>query len=245
MRAGPGLRLLRAAVFAAACVVLAAAGHTFAAGPGVPPGSLAAGWLLVFLVTSVLAGRERRSLPAIAAFLTAAQLALHTLFGLGRTGHGGPAQETTDTLLCHGHAAGLSNADAARLGHDAGLGPAGGHLTGTGESLASLADGSMLLGHLLAALAAGWLLRRGEAALWQLVRLSARSAPRALIPPVLRRALLLTRALSSPLLLVPVAGPQPGTGHHRPTPVTQGTMLPDSVIRRGPPQRAEQLILAA
>src|SRR5437763_1966421 len=83
VRAGAGMRLLRAAVFTAVCVVLAAAGHTAASGRTVPVWSLAFGWLAVFAVVAPLAGRER-SLPGIAAALAAGQLALHTAFGAGQ-----------------------------------------------------------------------------------------------------------------------------------------------------------------
>src|SRR4051794_31835685 len=83
VRAGPGMRLLRAAVFTAVCVVLAAAGHTLASGAPVPVWSLVFGWLAVLAVVAPLAGRER-TLPGIAAALAAGQLALHTVFGAGQ-----------------------------------------------------------------------------------------------------------------------------------------------------------------
>jgi hypothetical protein len=58
-RSGNDLRILRAAVFAAVCVVLAGAGHTLASRAGVPWWSLGAGFLGVVVVAAPLAGRER------------------------------------------------------------------------------------------------------------------------------------------------------------------------------------------
>lgn len=84
-RSGADLRILRAAVFTAVCVVLAAVGHGLASRAPVPPWTLGAGFLAVFALALPLAGRER-SLPGIAALLAVGQAALHTLFGLG--GHG-------------------------------------------------------------------------------------------------------------------------------------------------------------
>jgi hypothetical protein len=83
VRAGAGLRLLRAAVFTAVCVVLAAGGHSLASGRTVPVGALVCGWLAVFAVTAPLAGRER-SLPGIAALLAVGQIALHAVFSMGQ-----------------------------------------------------------------------------------------------------------------------------------------------------------------
>ncbi|RBL79430.1 hypothetical protein DDE05_58000, partial [Streptomyces cavourensis] len=83
--AGAGLRLMRAAVFTAVCVVLSAAGHSFAAGAPVPAWTLLAGFLGVLAVASALAGRER-SLRSIAGALAGGQLVLHVLFAYGSHG---------------------------------------------------------------------------------------------------------------------------------------------------------------
>ncbi|MGW4106419.1 hypothetical protein ACWEGV_25725, partial [Streptomyces sp. NPDC004976] len=58
-RSGRGLRVLRAAVFAAVCVVLAGAGHTVAARATVPLWTLGAGFLCAVAVAVPLAGRVR------------------------------------------------------------------------------------------------------------------------------------------------------------------------------------------
>ncbi len=278
MTAGAGLRLLRAAVFAAACATLAAAGHLTTGGPGIALWALALGWIAVFVVAVPLAGRERRSAPALAAVLAVAQLALHCLYCLGQHagthataaggsgssgtaghGHHSAALELANRLLCNDHAAGLTEAEATRIVTAAGLdptGPAGTaapampHPGGAGlaDAVASLASWPMLLGHLLAALVAGWLLRRGEAALWRLVRLSVRWSTEALaalatlpLPGYLRR--LLRALFGGPRPYAP-AGRPPPPGHH-PTPATRGTVLPHAVTRRGPPRVHSQLVLAA
>ncbi|NEC47108.1 hypothetical protein G3I18_00680, partial [Actinospica acidiphila] len=86
-RAGRGLRILRAAVFAAVCVVLAGAGHSLASCDAVPLWTLGAGFLAAVAVAVPLAGRTR-PLPVITALLAGGQTALHTLFGLGQHGAG-------------------------------------------------------------------------------------------------------------------------------------------------------------
>ncbi|MDG4864185.1 hypothetical protein P8605_39195, partial [Streptomyces sp. T-3] len=84
-RAGEDLRLLRAAVFAAVCVVLSAGGHALASCAAVPLWTLAAGFVAVLAVAAPLAGRAR-SMPGIAGGLAIGQLGLHVLFGLGQHG---------------------------------------------------------------------------------------------------------------------------------------------------------------
>ncbi|CAM5462163.1 hypothetical protein STENM36S_08747 [Streptomyces tendae] len=105
--------MLRAAVFVAVCVVLAAAGRTRASCAAVPLWSLGAGFLGAVLVVVPLAGR-RRSLPGIVTLLALGQTALHALFGLGQ--HGTVA---TPVTASGGGAGALSDASlvqqAARL----------------------------------------------------------------------------------------------------------------------------------
>ncbi|UQI48875.1 hypothetical protein M1P56_33465 [Streptomyces sp. HU2014] len=203
-RAGADLRLIRAAVFTAVCVLLSAGGHVLASCASVPLWTLGAGCALVLALVLPLAGRER-SLPGIAAGLAVGQLALHTLFGLGQHSAGvTPRQAGSEgrlitfaaKLICNQPHT-MSAADARRVITQAGLDPAVHPMrmgavpapaapgTGTSMPLDRLLDSllgalplslPMLLGHLLAALAAGWLLRRGEVALWRVVALSGRPA---------------------------------------------------------------------
>ncbi|MFI8349268.1 hypothetical protein [Streptomyces sp. NPDC085596] len=278
-RPGPRVRLLRAAVFAAVCVVLAAAGHTVASCVNVPLWTLGAGFLGSLLVMAPLAGRAR-SVPAIAALLALGQLALHTLFGLGQhtaaTGggtpmgamgsmgsmgsmgaaHSGAASDEmvqrAAQLLCGSGPATLTPGHAYRLLLDARLidasgrftdqAPAAGHAYDMAGSPATwLPSLPMLLGHLLAALAVGWLLRRGDLAVLRLIELSTHGVAEGALVRSLRAALALTRALYAGLL--PATGPVPRvrrTGRDE-APAPQAAALQHSVIRRGPPADAFRL----
>ncbi|ORT57702.1 hypothetical protein [Streptomyces sp. CB03238] len=249
--AGP--RLLRAAVFTAVCLVLSGLGHVLAACETVPWWTLALGFLGVFAVTVPFAGRER-SLPVIATALTGGQLALHVLFGLGQRQHltvsiGDQADDAlirmAAKLVCGAGASSLSPVDAHRIVTRAGLDPAAaaaehaGHAGHLAEPAAGLWPSlPMVLGHLLAALATGWLLRRGDLALVKLGRLSAHGATElaegALVRS-LRAALVLVRALLAGLPALPAGGPRPArTDDDPPTPTTVDA-LQHTVIRRGPP----------
>jgi hypothetical protein len=162
-------------------------------------------------------------------------------------------------LVCGGGKAPLSPAAARQALVQAGLDPStvGGtvHMPGMlmpgdpGFTTAHNSPGSalsmalsmcslrMLLGHLLAAVVAGWLLRRGEAALWRLIRLSVRGAAglTTLAPSALRRACALLAALAaaapSPRRRVRRAA-LPAPGRHR------SVWLRHCLAGRGPPQVA-------
>jgi len=287
-RAAADLRLLRAAVFAAVCVALSAAGHVFAAGQGLPAWALGAAFAAVLAVALPLAGRER-SLPGITALLALGQFALHLLYSYGQagqaargaaggggTGRGG-LTALAGQLLCDDRAAAaLTEAEAHRIVADAGLSGAvprttgeaaalhGGHalpdaagaaatpaecLQAAVRTALSLLSGPMLLGHLLAALAMGWLLRRGDAALWRLVRLSAHLADGVadgLLVRALRTALRCVRALCRGLLPDGAAAPCAPRADRAAEPVPSFSLLPaHSVIRRGPPRPVHDLALAA
>ena len=249
------MRLLRAAVFAAVCVALSAAGHTLAAGAAVPWWTLLAGFLGILAVAVPLAGRER-SLPSIAAVLAGGQLVLHTLFGVGThtASPRVPAGEDAlirfaASLVCGAGPDQLDAADAHHIVATAGIDPASlteqthQHLTaapsGGAAGLAGMLPGlPMVLGHLLAALAAGWLLRRGEVALFRLARLSAHGAQQVAAGArlrALRAALALVAALRAGLPGGPATGPRISrTAVDTPSPAT-GDPLQHMVIRRGPP----------
>ncbi|MFD7663273.1 hypothetical protein [Streptomyces sp. NPDC059788] len=269
-RAAADLRLLRAAVFTAVCVALSAAGHMIGSCAAVPLWTLGVGCAAVFAVAAPLAGRER-SLPGIAVALAAGQLALHTVFALGQhrmaaaptagAAGGGLSDQAAISLARHltcGLGAGrLDGAEARRILHTSVVGPGGpmapaggasGHAMGPAATASSAAHGllpslPMLLAHLLAALAAGWLLRRGEAALWRLVRLSAPTAREAsamaeALMGALGGALALVRALCAGLLGAADARPVARFwyGHDQARP--EELALQHSVVRRGPPALA-------
>ncbi|MQY13836.1 hypothetical protein SRB5_39920 [Streptomyces sp. RB5] len=235
-RAGADLRLLRAAVFTAVCVALSAGGHVLASASAVPLWALGAAFAVVLGVTWAGAGRER-SLRAIAGLLTVGQLGLHALFALGQ--HTDPAPTSGVTafarkLVCGHSGMPLTEGHARHLVSAAGVDPdrlapvaaPGGHLGHA--AAASSYTLPMLLGHLLAALAAGWLLRRGEAALFRLVRL-ARPAPRLL------GALRLAAALRDGLPYAVGPRPVPRRTRDGAPPADPSVVLAHSVIRRGPP----------
>ncbi|MEU6080376.1 hypothetical protein [Streptomyces sp. NPDC047108] len=293
-RAGTDLRLLRAAVFAAVCLVLSAAGHVLASCTGVPLWALATGFLAVFAAAVPMAGRER-TLPGIAGGLAVAQLALHGLFWLAQQLAASPQlaaarpRKLSDgalialavRIVCGGDgvpprlnaeqarwivtASGI--APSGRLPHGSGTGGHSAHAMGehaaaqhasgaldpsaAASPLPSLGDVPlpslpMLLAHLLAAVALGLLLRRGEQALFRLVRLSARGVADGVAEGVaegalvrsLRAALTLVRALraglpGAPGGLPPAAGVGPEAGRAGP----RCPALAHSVGRRGPPRR--------
>lgn len=263
-RSGPELRILRAAVFAAVCVVLAAAGHGIASCATVPLWTLGAGFLVVFAVAAALAGHER-SLPGIAALLAVGQTALHTLFGLGVAGAttASGSMPMTDTslveraarLVCGTTAAAISPAQAMKIIADARLDtgmrgsmpmhhPADAMSTAMGSSMSVLPSVPMLLGHVLAAVAAGWVLRHGDLALLRLMRLSAHGVTEGALVRSLRGALALVRALRAGLPGTPGMAPRtPRTALLAP-PKPRITALQHSVVRRGPP-RSTALVLAA
>ncbi len=263
-------------MFAAVCVVLAAAGHAIASCATVPLWTVGAGFLATFLVVAPLAGRAR-SLPGIVVPLAVGQTVLHTLFGLGQsagTSTGGSLSTSDATLvaraahlLCGTTAATISPAQAHQILTDARLLPTSGSTGATGSmsamgSMASMhhpADAmstsaassmslfpslSMLLGHVLAAVAAGWLLRRGDQALLRLMELSAHGVAEGALVRSLRGALALVRALRAGLPGAPEAGPRPCHGALFAPPAPHTTALQHSVIRRGPPVAAAHLLAA-
>lgn len=255
-------------MFAAVCVVLAAAGHALASCATVPLWTVGAGFAAVFAVAVPLAGRER-SLPGIATVLALGQTVLHTLFGLGQHSTSMPAGasgasdavdaslvERAARLVCGATAAAISPAQAQRILVDAGLDPHASHssangmanmagMTGmvkaTGSSASVLPTLPMLLGHVLAAVAAGWVLRHGDLALLRIVRLSADAT----VVRSLRAALALVRALRSGLPGTPEAAPRTPVSAHEVPPAPRTATLQHTVIRRGPPSRAAVLVLAA
>nr|WP_107905028.1 hypothetical protein [Streptomyces chartreusis] len=270
-RSGSDLRVLRAAVFAAVCVVLAGVGHVLGSCATIPMWTLGAGFLGVLVVALPFAGRER-SLPGIAALLAVGQTVLHTLFGLGQhatvsapsaaSGSGSMSDAAlvarAARLVCGTAAAAISPAQAQRILTDARIGPAtGAHAShasadgmsaagGTGLSTSLLPSLPMVLAHVLAAVVAGWLLRRGDLALLRIVEMSALSAhsvAEGAFVRSLRGALALVRALRAGLPGAPEAGPRFLRTESPARRAPRTAALQHTVIRRGPP--ADVLALAA
>ncbi|MFF6948331.1 hypothetical protein ACFZAD_06690 [Streptomyces iakyrus] len=250
-RSGHTLRILRAAVFAAVCVVLAGAGHALASCDGIPLWTLGAGFLGVVAVAAPLAGRVR-SLAGITGMLAVGQTVLHTLFGLGQHGTAAvtssvPAGGSDAALVqqaarfvCGTTAAAISPAQAHRILTEARVQPSPGthtHLSAgsVSESASLWPSLPMLLGHVLAALAAGWLLRHGDLALLRLTELSAQGVTEGALMRSLRAALALVRALRAGLPGAPEPRPRPACAARPAPPMPRTLTLQHSVIRRGPP----------
>jgi hypothetical protein len=177
MTTGWGARTIRAAVFAAVCVLLAALGHTLMSGAAVPRWTVAAGFADTCAVGWFLAGRERGLwLVVIATVL--AQTALHSVFSWGRsgtrweTGAGAwPVPGGADTGSA-GHSMGGDMTgmpmDAAHMTHAARMThldhPAMAHDLGGASSF------GMLAAHVSAALLSGLWLAHGERAAFRLLR---------------------------------------------------------------------------
>ncbi|MFJ2903782.1 hypothetical protein [Streptomyces sp. NPDC087212] len=197
MTASPSIRGLRAAVFAVLCVLLAAGGHALATATAPPLWAQAAGSVAVFGAAYRLGGRER-SLPAIGIGTLTAQGALHALFGWAAPGSmGGPSDAGTGPGM-RMRMPGMSMRPTGLSSRGLSVRPTG--LPSRGMSGASLRSmvGSMrgahgghplahhashphlwsvhgpashaTAAHLLAAVLLTWWLRRGEAAVWSLLR---------------------------------------------------------------------------
>lgn len=236
------LRLARAVPFALFCTLIAAAGHALAGGGDVEVPALMLGFGAVCILATLLGERER-SLTAITGALGIGQLGLHFLFhGMspdpGMTGRNDVTQ-LAGRLLCNDSPhRGLTvvpvDLTPEQLVSAAGIDP---HMYAAASpheaGLLGLTP-TMLLGHLAAALVAGWWLRRGEAALWRLLRV-AKAAAREWAAP-LRTAF----ALLIAVLLGPPAGERPAQRGARAEDwrLPVAAVLRHSVVRRGPPVAA-------
>ncbi|WP_067179506.1 hypothetical protein [Microtetraspora niveoalba] len=144
----PALRLPRAIVFAAVCVVVSAAAHAFAGGGAVPPDVMALGAVGALAIAYALNARERGPEVVLTATI-GVQVLLHELFVWSAPG----------ASLTPLPAAGITPAVYPLPTVPPGTGH-GGHL-GVGMSLA----------HLVLAVTTGWWLYRGERAVWLMLRL--------------------------------------------------------------------------
>ncbi|MFI6685730.1 hypothetical protein [Streptomyces sp. NPDC050485] len=129
MTAGGYCRAIRAAMFAAVCVLLAVMGHALMSGTSVPWWALTAGALATGGTGWCLAGRERGFALVVSATV-AAQVVLHSSFSLAQAvvrpalpGGASFAQQWAQYLLCGSSSADpLPEAEAVRMVTDAGLG---------------------------------------------------------------------------------------------------------------------------
>ncbi|WP_369190540.1 hypothetical protein [Streptomyces sp. R08] len=159
MTAGWGVRTVRAAMFAAVCVVLAALGHVLMSGRHVPGWALAAGLAATALAGWTLAGRER-GLPLVVTLVVATQAALHSAFSLAQPTTGqSPAMDmgSADMGSMHMSSMHMGAMDSMDMGH----------MSATPTDPSST---GMLAAHLLAALLCGLWLAHGERAAFRVLR---------------------------------------------------------------------------
>jgi hypothetical protein len=197
-------------VFAGLSVALAATAHALAMNVTPSVATMAAAWAAISSLGYLMAARER-SLPAICGAMALLQTALHLLFN-ATTPSGMPPGMTGAMANMPGMTAGMANMPG---------------MTGAHHTISVHA----MTAHALAALAAAWWLRRGEAAFWSLLRHAAALAPSLTI---------WGEAAPSPVVPPPrVAAP----GHLHANGLGRSVLLRHAVIRRGPPQRGPVPVL--
>ncbi|WP_427924918.1 hypothetical protein [Streptomyces sp. cg40] len=171
MTVGGWCRTLRAGVFAAVCVLLAALGHVMMSGAPVPWWTMGAGAVATGTAGWFLAGRERgRGL--IVTVVVAAQALLHETFSLGQNlmpgsgaasaDMGGAAMGSSDSMASMSMDAMDMSGMASMARGSADMGPA--HTMTGGASF------GMLAAHLLAAVLCGLWLAYGERAVFRVLR---------------------------------------------------------------------------
>ncbi|GGX62627.1 hypothetical protein [Streptomyces fructofermentans] len=191
MTAGWGVRTVRAAVFAAVCVLLAALGHVLMSGVPVPWWAMAGGGVATAAAGWALAGRER-GLAVVVTVVVVAQTVLHEAFSLAQSALPGaaPAPGGAAAGGTGSGAGGLPRRDP--MAHDMGsmdTMPTGSmsldhmaldhvslesmdlaHTHHLGHSTPDTSSFGMLAAHLLAALLCGLWLAHGERAAFRILR---------------------------------------------------------------------------
>jgi hypothetical protein len=225
-------RTLRAVVFAAACVSLAALGHVIMSGTPVPWWAMAAGAAGTGVTGWLLAGRERGRM-LIVTVVTAAQAALHEAFSLAQTLTSGSAW---DQAAATSHAGGSMGKNAMDMGSmnamDMGsmahmdMGSMAHSTAGVQHMHGMGGAGSigMFAAHLLAAILCGLWLAYGERAVFRVLR----AAAAWLVAPLRM------------LLAVPTPPRRPLVRGRRDTdcPAPASLLLCSSITSRGPPTGA-------
>lgn len=185
MTAGWGARTMRAAMFAAVCVLLAAFGHVLMSGSTVPWWTMAAGSVATSALGWCLASRER-GLPLVVSVVVLAQGVLHSAFSLFQ-----PVTSASGAHHTSGVSTGIADAaasmgamsmDAMDMGSmdrgsmDAvmsGMGHAayGGHLGHLAHDVGGDSSSfGMLAAHTLAAVLSGLWLGHGERVTFRVLR---------------------------------------------------------------------------
>ncbi|WP_063794050.1 hypothetical protein [Streptomyces graminilatus] len=214
MTAGWGARTLRAAVFAAVCVLLAALGHVLMSGSAVAWWTLAAGALVTGGVGWCLTGRER-GLPLVVGVVVVAQGALHSVFSLTRSAGTGTGRGTGSAGMAMDSMNSMDSMGMAHMAH-------GVHMAHGAHGMDVLSSSyGMLAAHTLAALLCGLWLAHGERAAFRILRAVAGR----LIAP-LRLALTLPATPDRPRLR-----PRRGGSDRAP----RRFLLVHAITSRGPP----------
>ncbi|MEV4340192.1 hypothetical protein [Streptomyces sp. NPDC049590] len=240
MRAGWCSRTLRAAVFAAVCVLLASLSHVMMSGTAVPWWAMAAGATTTGGTAWLLAGRERGPI-GIGSLVVAVQAVLHASFAFAQAAahpetSGGRSllRQWLGHLLCaappgSGPEHGATPAPMAPMvpqmtGVVHSMGPMDHTATAhhAAHGTGGMPPGGMLTAHLLAALLCGLWLAHGERAAFRVLRALAGwlAAPLRLIlrPPV------------------PPYRPRVGARRGRSDGTLRRLLLTRAVTSRGPPE---------
>ncbi|MER6628809.1 hypothetical protein ABT301_11275 [Streptomyces sp. NPDC000987] len=225
MTAGWWSRAIRAAVFAAVCVLLASLGHVMMSGHHVPAWTLVAGTAVTGAGGWALAGRER-GLPLIVAVVVAAQAGLHTAFSLAQPASGGTSPAgaggaaATDMGSTAMGSMDMGSMGSMDMGHMSHLG----HMDHGAHLAPSAGDSSsfgMLAAHLLAALLCGLWLAYGEKAAFRILR-----AVAGWLAAPLRLLLVVLPAVAD--------RPRPRVRRHAPDRAPR-LLLVHAITHRGPP----------
>lgn len=228
MTAGWCSRTLRAALFAAVCVLLAALGHVMMSGSEVPAWALALGAAVTGIAGWSLAGRER-GLPLIVTVVVAAQTALHSAFSLTGsepTAAGLAAMDMGSMRMGSMDPMGsMGSMDMSRMDHMSHMDHMDhmGHL-GQGAGDGGSSSFGMLAAHLLAALLCGLWLAYGEKAAFRILR-----AVAGWLAAPLRLLLALPAVPDRPRVRI---------GRRRSDRAPRLLLLTHAITTRGPPLRA-------
>ncbi|MET7919406.1 hypothetical protein ABZU45_26665 [Streptomyces avermitilis] len=167
MTAGWCGRTMRASVFAAVCVLLAALGHVLMSGSSVPWWTMAAGFAATSGVGWALAGRER-GLPLVVSVVAVAQGMLHSAFSWGQSAASGSGTGSVGRDMS-GMPLGSMSMEAMDMGHA----EHAEHLGHMAQGVGGTSSLGMLAAHSLAALLTGLWLAYGERAAFRLLRAAA------------------------------------------------------------------------
>ncbi|MGT2528086.1 hypothetical protein ACU4GG_13700 [Streptomyces nojiriensis] len=219
------MRATRAATFAAMCVALGAAGHSYMSGTDIP----LAGLLCAFAVTGGLAwtaAGRRRGPVGIGAAVLAVQGVLHLVFSGSQAAMPAPAP-VHHHMPDMGAGMDMSGMDMGAMGSAAHAAADTSAMTGMAD-MAGHGGVGMIAAHVLAGLLCAAWLARGEAAVFRLARALGAAALHAARP--LARAF----ALAAARVAAPPAPPVLRPRSERPRRL-RGALYAHAVVRRGPP----------